>query len=301
MIDLQGNSGGYTDALTVLYFAFFPGNKLPLLWQARAHPQLEWLVKTAPGELGRTTPPAWAWFNPFIKPDGSAWTSFYGPVEGPRGNYTHASLFNATGDLANAFRHYEPPWAEPPYRPKDIVILTNGACGSACAIFISLLVYEHGVRTVAVGGTAHQEADAGNRQGQGRTRHQLQNLSPRHTRRTAPGPWHRPGRPAAATRDGPEGKLSFNVMNMFPFNSTEDAVPLEFAYEAANCKLFFTWEMMTDITALWRAVALAAWDGGKCVVGSTTESDVTMGGVPDTRRRLRTGIGLGKARTIEII
>ncbi|GAB1208482.1 hypothetical protein APSETT445_007232 [Aspergillus pseudonomiae] len=39
-----------------------------------------------------------------------------------------------------------------PYKPEDIVILSDGICSSACALFMELMHHEAGVRTVVIGG-----------------------------------------------------------------------------------------------------------------------------------------------------
>jgi hypothetical protein len=92
---------------------------------------------------------------------------------------------------------------------------------------------------------------------------------------------------------------------MLPYNGNasdlgQGEIPLQFRYEAANCRLFFTWEMARDITALWKAVAGAAWRGKKCAPGSTTNSDGTIGGVPGYTKmvedRYRLGKGAGALR-----
>ncbi|KAG7118461.1 hypothetical protein HYQ44_005604 [Verticillium longisporum] len=57
----------------------------------------------------------------------------------------------------------------------------------------------------------------------------------------------------------------------------DDAAPLQFVYEAANCRLFYTWETLTNLTNLWEAVSDVKWDGASCVSGSTTNSDNTIG------------------------
>jgi len=75
--------------------------------------------------------------------------------------------------------------------------------------------------------------------------------------------------------------ISVNLGNMAPVGDKPDAVPNQFRYEAANCKLFFTWEMARDIKAIWRKVIEVSWKGGKCVEGSTTEKGGKMGGIPE--------------------
>jgi hypothetical protein len=72
------------------------------------------------------------------------------------------------------------------------------------------------------------------------------------------------------------------------------SVPLQFRYEAANCRLFYTWDMARDITAVWKAAAGVAWEGAKCVPGSTTNADGTMGSVPEYSKKVEDQYGVGK-------
>ncbi|KAK1974749.1 hypothetical protein LZ30DRAFT_739582 [Colletotrichum cereale] len=53
--------------------------------------------------------------------------------------------------------------------------------------------------------------------------------------------------------------------------------PVHFHYEAANCKLFYTWDTLTNMTSLWSAVADVKWNRARSVKGSTTNDDGTMG------------------------
>ena len=49
-----------------------------------------------------------------------------------------------------------------------------------------------------------------------------------------------------------------------------ETFPLQFAYEAADCRIFYTRETFNNFTALWMYAAEAAWgDGSLCVPGST--------------------------------
>lgn len=46
-------------------------------------------------------------------------------------------------------------------------------------------------------------------------------------------------------------------------------IPLQFVYEAADCRILYTKEMTVDVTAIWKAVADTAWDDkSHCVAGS---------------------------------
>lgn len=90
--------------------------------------------------------------------------------------------------------------------------------------------------------------------------------------------------------------LVVNEANMVPVDDP-DGLPLEATYEAANCKLFYSFESMVDVEKLWEQVAEVTWKKGKCVHGSTSPKDSRMGGVPaytpavEDRYKLKEGVG----------
>jgi hypothetical protein len=50
----------------------------------------------------------------------------------------------------------------------------------------------------------------------------------------------------------------------------DDATPLQFKYEAADCRLYYTLDNVFNMTRLWRDAAAATWDNPSlCVSGST--------------------------------
>ena len=308
ILDLQGNGGGHFYHLNSLYLSFFPNKAetLPMLYQLRAHPQLEWYGAELFNASNPTRLPI-GLETTFVKPgsdpstsNGTLWSSFeefYGPVQGAggRGEYTHGSTQASYNSMHNpGWWDYTQPFAEPPFQPQDIVLVTDGECGSACAIFVDILVNVHGVRTVAMGGRpieapmqAIGEVKGGPLSGfwgwpevdRSRVPEGLE-IVPSLTNSTPP------LRISGIDLDtvGWGGGVHFNLANMVPFNSPNDgdgAMPYQFLYEAANCKLFFTWEMARDIVALWKAVAEVTWHGAKCVKGSTTRKDGRMGGRPE--------------------
>jgi hypothetical protein len=51
-------------------------------------------------------------------------------------------------------------------------------------------------------------------------------------------------------------------------------IALQFQYEEADCRLYYTPEMTVDITALWKSAADAQWgNSGKCVASSRVGGD----------------------------
>jgi hypothetical protein len=300
VLDVQGNGGGYTEVLLMFYLSLFPGKTFPQLFQSRAHPQLAWLTQKQleyPNPIWNQSGEVWPMFT--NKPDGTPWESFeelYGPYEDAsgRGEYTHPGVWNLTRTMANyiALNREVPPWKEAPFKPEDIIIVTDGLCGSACAMLVSALTHVHGVRTVALGGRpmkAPMQAIGQVKGGPlaGFLDMMLLNMTgvPEDIEFVAPPTGYKP--PLRVDTVGEwSTNVRFNAANMVMPGDPLGSVPLQFRYEAANCRLFYTWEMSRDITAVWKAAAGVAWEGAKCVPGSTTNADGTMGGVPEYSKKV---------------
>jgi len=48
-----------------------------------------------------------------------------------------------------------------------------------------------------------------------------------------------------------------------------EQVPLEFIYDAVDCRIFETYQMRLDVKNLWKLVVDTKWGSGKCLEGST--------------------------------
>ncbi|KAK5659420.1 hypothetical protein OQA88_621 [Cercophora sp. LCS_1] len=298
ILDLQTNGGGFMPSWAVVYLALFPpgASSFPFLWQVRVHPQLAWLVSS----FTKATPSAdWPWiFRDSLRythPNGTRYSSFAEWFGTPTANLTPPALLNLTRALDGSFYpHALPlPWTEPPFQAEDITILTDGNCGSACAVFVTVLTHVHGIRTVVVGGRPRKQpmqavgkvkggplADFGTWEGSVLGRNYSVPESLELAKRGRP--------PLMMTNAGGTG---FNLMNMLDPNDKE-GVPLQFRYEAARCRVFSTWEMARSMEALWEVVTGVAWGGGRCVEGSTTETGGKIGGVPSYRSGVEDGVGL---------
>jgi hypothetical protein len=87
--------------------------------------------------------------------------------------------------------------------------------------------------------------------------------------------------PAPATLPLDEPPLGAVFANLAPCvnarnahsSDNPDGTPLQFVYEAANCRLFYQFEDLLDITHTWSRIANVAWGNGTCVPGSTITSD----------------------------
>ncbi|KAK1828909.1 hypothetical protein QBC39DRAFT_436050 [Podospora conica] len=305
ILDLQGNGGGQWINTAALYATLFPGETLSLLWKHRAHPLLAALVGEADrlvreGESFRDVADLFPFnIDAYLRPDGTAWGSFgewYGSgVDGA----TRASLFNLSTALFPEYLFdykYRQPWEEAPYGPDDIVILLDGVCASSCAIFVEALVHGHGVKTVVVGGRPTKAP----MQGVGMVKQGAMlpfpvYLGPLEKNLTLPEGLGFPSDSAPLQTPG----TVVNEASMVPA-SDPDSLPLEVTYEAANCRLFYSFETMVDVEKLWEQVADVTWKRGRCVDGSTTEKDSRIGRVPPytpaVEDRYKLGKGVGSAR-----
>ncbi|KAK0620102.1 hypothetical protein B0T14DRAFT_224041 [Immersiella caudata] len=287
LIDLQGNGGGQLTSLATACDGLFPPGPantiFPAQSQTRVHPQLTWLL-TTPGLGTPARPLAWT-FGSYNQVNGTPFPdaqTFLGPVTTPFGNLTVPANYDPRG--------FGPPSGvpqPPPFAPENIIILTDGECASACAYFVEVLTHTHGVRTVALGGRPLLKP----MQAVGRTKGgQAGNFGnfPDVDRSTAPPgvdvvpagdpPLRLRGTAGTAGRPGRwGGSIRFNLANLATLGDAPDAIPLQFRYEAANCKVFWTWEMVRDIKAIWERVVDVAWGGARCVEGSTTGEGARIG------------------------
>ena len=151
--------------------------------------------------------------------------------------------------------------------------LTDGFCGSTCAIFSEFMKTEAGVRSVVMGGLPEagpMQAGSGTRGSQTFAYTDIDNTatSIRNVETYLLNISASPDLPPSysdvrySVRSG-----SINLRDQV---RPDSEVPLQFIYEAADCRLFYTPPMLTDYTVLWTTAANAIWKNNSlCVSGST--------------------------------
>lgn len=292
LLDMQGNTGGSLAILTALYYALFPAESLhpfPFYFQARAHPQLAWLVDRF---TATAAPNATRWVWNFItgpqqyvdiatrKPF-SSFAAWYGPPTAYEPDLTPPFYLNLTQSLDSTFW----PRLNPPNAPfttqwlksDDMTILTDGTCGSACAIFVDTLTRLHGVKTVVVGGRPLNRP----MQAIGRVRGGPTASFQSWESSVLAKKWEVPEglevvKGVAPLRMAGNGNTTFNLFNMRDPNDEGDA-PLQFSYSVADCRVWWTWEMGREMERVWEKAAEVMWGGGKCVEGSTGRDGQNIG------------------------
>ncbi|KAL0931309.1 peptidase S41 family protein [Colletotrichum truncatum] len=287
IIDLQGNGGGLVVNVMTLYATLFPegGDKAHMNMRVRAHAALNWVGTTAE-KLGVDLQdlPYPVGFNGFVDVNFrnfTTWESFYGPKTLDGEEYSNIvqplEISYAADGVPGEFDIPEP-W----FKPEDTIIVTDGYCASACAYAVGMMTRELGIQVVAVGGRpleAPMQAIGGTKGGPVLSLSPYQRLYPALSAFATPPdnidltPFENPNPPLAGP---PTSSWAINSANIYLDDDLE-GTPVQFRYEAAHCKVYYTWDTLTDLRRLWETVANVKWNGGKCVKGSTTNDDGTIG------------------------
>ncbi|ORY09755.1 hypothetical protein BCR34DRAFT_365903 [Clohesyomyces aquaticus] len=233
--------------------------------------------------------------------DLSSWPEMFGPVQqngdlftstirynfSDEPSYTYPG-FSVIGFLNNTNETNTPQ----PFEAENMVMLHDGMCSSTCAIVSELLKNQGAVRTVVIGG----QPKFGPMQGIGGTKgsqnFQWDDISVRSQIAFFLGSpeqqaaWNGTdfGKTAFATqlfkRSAYAGGSAAGGIN-FRDNlrkGDESQTPLQFIYEAADCRMWFTAPMINDVTEVWKGVADRMWKNTTCVQGSVSAGGQDKGG-----------------------
>ena len=115
-------------------------------------------------------------------------------------------------------------------------------------------------------------------------------------------------RPLSRTAYGSSG-ASASVINLRDNirEGDKSVTPLNFVYEAADCRLFYTMDMIQDVSVVWKKTVDAKWgDKSKvCVEGSTGHKSASAGKAQlangDTTKKTAAATKLGGALTAAVV
>jgi hypothetical protein len=232
-------------------------------------------------------------------------------------NYTAKSL-----DLNSPIRGFAsaPINTTQPYKAEDIVIITDGTCTSTCTTFVNLMTNVGGVRALSFGGRPQakpMQVMGGVRGAQafqytdvdqliaiimGHVVNSTQTQNPifsaeQLARANATFPLGVKKLPLLVPSGG------FNLRNAYQEGA--DHLPLQFEFQAADCRLFYTAQNVLKPETAWASAKAAIWGGGNCVEGSTggrgsleyrSKQNNTGGGQPgDTEKNSADRIQMGSS------
>ncbi|TVY42547.1 Peptidase S41 family protein [Lachnellula occidentalis] len=168
-----------------------------------------------------------------------------------------------------------------PFKPENIIMLMDGYCASTCTLFAEMMRIQGGVKTIAMGG----RPQTGPIQGVGGIKGAqilawgdiYSNVQEAISLGIAT-----PEETAALQRfsDLPVNRSSssgINIRDQILRGNLEDGLPAQFVVEEADCRLYYTLPMITDVTELWKSAASSAFNGASCAAGSLPKREAGRG------------------------
>lgn len=229
----------------------------------------------------------------------ASWPDKYGPNVYNGDNFTNIIRWNLSDVLTpynsgGIYVHPTIPGAAPPFAPEDIIVVSNGYCASTCTIFSELMRQQAGVRYAFVGGrpnTALTQAVGGVKGTNDFPWDYIKFLVDRTWSLADPATVQQYQSSALNTYNlyaldrAVPGSYAVNFRDGIRQGDTSE-VPVQFRYEPADCRVFYTPEMTVDITALWTTVADATWGNGNgCVAGGLNNSTTSAGRIRRSGRK----------------
>lgn len=168
-----------------------------------------------------------------------------------------------------------------PFRPENILIVGDGNCVSTCTTFVNLMTNVGGVRSLVFGGRPRKEPMqimGGVRGAQSASFELIEDFVglastvlngtdksdlPDGFIETTNQTWPTPLANFPLKLSG----LNVNLRNAYQDDNSD--LPLQFEYQAADCRLFYTYDNTMDPSTTWTSAKDAIWGDGGCVDGST--------------------------------
>ncbi|KZZ97734.1 hypothetical protein AAL_03698 [Moelleriella libera RCEF 2490] len=290
IIDISSNGGGLT-VLSVDFFKLFFPNETPYhASRFRRHTALRIAAKLVEN-LDRKIQ-TFIGFRDLVTPDQ---LHDFATLNDWLGNTTElgtpvtslAALFNNSeaSTVTSPIRGFGPAKNKlnktQPFKPENILIISDGHCASTCSLFVDFMTNGGGVRSVSFGGRPQKgpmQVMGGTRGGQVFKISQISDLLKGAFRVFAKSNRtllsEEEAKQLEATWPEPLERLplrlsagSVNVKNTY--HKDDDDLPLQFVYQASDCRLFYTADNLMNPVSAWAAAKKAIWGGGRCVDGST--------------------------------
>ncbi|KAL8713736.1 MAG: hypothetical protein Q9220_002262 [cf. Caloplaca sp. 1 TL-2023] len=289
IIDLQHNGGGGNLLATDTFKQFFPSIDPFAGSRLRAHEGANALGNTfsayynSQSSNSTNTDPligspwvAGTFINADTGRNFSSWAELYGPQVANGDFFTKTQRDNlssivfdetAGGIVVSGFGNRSAALPQP-YDAKNIILLSDGTCSSACANFIELMHHQAGVRTVVAGGLPEagpMQIPSGSRGAEVYTSFALDaDIS------------FASSINATSASSLPQNRdidfyITYAGFNLKDAVRKDDPTPLQFQNEPADCRIFYTVHTVYNFENLWNYVIDAMWrNPSLCIAGSAS-------------------------------
>ena len=213
----------------------------------------------------------------------ASWAEKYGPHEFNGDEFTSIMRWNlsdptdiyTSGLIVDGYQNRTNIPPSQPFRAEDIVIVYDGYCASTCATFSEFMTAQAGIKTVAIGGRPQpgvMQAVGGVKGANVYTWADIYIMANDTFTLGTPAQqanWSRTELGQYSTLPL-ERAVSGYAVNARDAIQQGDAsqTPLQFIYQPADCRIFYTADMTVDVTAMWEKVVDVTWGGAKCVAGA---------------------------------
>ncbi|KAJ5038468.1 uncharacterized protein L3040_007326 [Drepanopeziza brunnea f. sp. 'multigermtubi'] len=163
-----------------------------------------------------------------------------------------------------------------PFETENIIMLTEGFCGSTCYLFEEFMRSSAGVKSVVMGGRPQpgpMQTVGGVKGSQSFLWEDVLNYS-QDALNNASEAQAAILRKITSLPMNRSSVAGLNIRDTIAPSNIDDGLPAQFVRTEADCRLFFTQDMITDVTAIWKAAAGAAFNGGKCIAGGIAQRDI---------------------------
>lgn len=296
VVDFQGNGGGYIALGYDFFKQLFPDIEPDGFSRWRANNgflDVAAIYSEATAE-NSTFFTAHSWFSwqEDFNTAGKPFTSYkdkFGPKRIHGDVYTNTMQWNLTdidglggGDFQITGYGNRTGYTSP-FKAEDIILLYDGYCASTCTVASEMLRIQAGVKSIAMGGRPNTKG----MQGVGGVKGS-QDLPMDYIHKYAIGIAKQANVPEFADEFDRYTALpyqratyaAFNVRDQILRDNLQDGTPAQFVYEKADCRLFWTQDMLNDATSVWKAAANAAFKNGKCIEGGISRKKRSVVSAP---------------------
>ncbi|RDL35438.1 ClpP [Venustampulla echinocandica] len=167
-----------------------------------------------------------------------------------------------------------------PFKPENIIMLTDGFCASTCSLFSEFMRLQGGVKVVTLGGRPQDgpiQAVGGVKGAQTlnfQTIYSMAQLSKTYAIKQTPPDSTKALSKLSMVPINRSVGCSVNIRDQLLPDNVNDGTPAQFVAELADCRLYYTSPMISDVSKVWEATASAAFKGGKCAAGGLPKRDI---------------------------
>ncbi|KAI4652315.1 hypothetical protein J4E93_002515 [Alternaria ventricosa] len=312
IIDLRENGGGSTNLLLDTFIQLFPEME-PFSGQRYRASDAFVKIGDAVNEIRSDSAKAseyasllnesieegsmyryWSWWH-FRNADGAdfkGWDDFDGPVELNGDSFTRTMRYNYTDQVSIL----PPDWyftngtRPTPFKASNIIMYTDALCGSSCASFHEELKNIAGVKAVTVGGRPENkpiQTVTGSKGGEVTPLffwQQYAQVALNISTALSLSAYSDNDASLSALANVPQvltraGDQSSRLQSQDQVRKGDaSGTPLQYIYEASDCKIFYTATTYANPDAAWKQAWDAFQDDTKCVEGSTGHASSISGG-----------------------